>query len=282
VPADLNRDGRPDLVVATLAGLNVLLNAAPVPGAPGTVSSILPVSRAVPVNAPATVFATILNPSAVPFSNCDITPIPTLPGAFVFQTTDPGTNAPTGSPNLRVGIAAGGFQTFVLGFTPHAAFPPIDVDFAFACDGVIPANAIPSVNTLTLSASATPGPDIIALAASNPPGQLIAAPIGAFAVATANVGVAGDVTVGADTGGASLPLVLAWCQTDAGGNCQSPATSSPLPVFVAAGATPTFAIFATATGGISFDPAIHRIFFRIRNLANQVIGATSLAVSGGP
>ncbi len=283
VLADLNRDGRPDIVVATSIGLvNVLLNATPVPGAPGTVASILPVSRAVPVSVPATVFATILNPSGVPFSNCDITPIPTLPGTFLFQTTDPNTNAPTGSPNQRVGIAAGGSQTFVLAFTPQAAFPTLDVEFAFACDGVIPADAIASVNTLTLSATATPGPDIIALAASVTPGQLIANPGGAFAVATANVGVGGDVSVDADTGGATLPLVLAWCQTDAGGNCQSVVTSSPLPVFVPAGATPTFAIFGTATGAIAFDPALHRIFFRIRNLAGHVIGATSLAVSGGP
>jgi hypothetical protein len=53
-------------------------------------------------------------------------------------------------------------------------------------------------------------------------------------------------------------------------------------VFVPAGATPTFAIFATATGPIAFDPALHRIFFLVRNLAGQIIGATSLAVSGGP
>jgi len=124
VPADLNRDGRPDLVVATHVGLNVLLNATLVPGAPGTVASILPVSRAVPVSAPATVFATILNPSGTPFTNCDITPIPMLPATFLFQTTEQGTNVPTGTPNTRVGIPDGGSQTFVLAFTPHAAFPP--------------------------------------------------------------------------------------------------------------------------------------------------------------
>lgn len=53
-------------------------------------------------------------------------------------------------------------------------------------------------------------------------------------------------------------------------------------MFVAANATNTFAIFATATGPVAFDPALHRIFFLVRNLAGDTIGATSLAVSGGP
>jgi hypothetical protein len=34
--------------------------------------------------------------------------------------------------------------------------------------------------------------------------------------------------------------------------------------------------------GNGFDPALHRIFFRVLDLAGQVIGATSVAVSGGP
>ena len=284
VAADVNRDGRPDLIVATSLGLvNVLLDAMPV-AAPGTVASILPASRAVQVGGtPATVFATVINPSGAPFTRCDITPIATLPATFLFQTTDPATNAPTGTLNAPVSIGAGQLQTFLLAFTPQAPFPAIDVQFAFACDGVIPAAPIAGVNTLTLSARGGPGPDLIALAASATPGRLILFGAGAFAVATANVGTGADVTVSADTGGAVLPLVLAWCQTDPGsGGCLGPATSGPLPVFVGAGATPTFAIFATATGSIAFDPTLNRIFFRVRDQAGQVIGATSLAVDGGP
>ena len=59
-------------------------------------------------------------------------------------------------------------------------------------------------------------------------------------------------------------------------------TTSPLPVSVGAGATSTFGVFATVTGAIAFDPSTHRIFFRARDLAGQIIGATSLAVSGEP
>ena len=157
------------------------------------------------------------------------------------------------------------------------------MQFAFACDGVIPAAPISGVNTLTLSARGGPGPDLIALAASATPGRLILAGAGAFAVATANVGTGGDVTVSADTGSAVLPLALSWCQTDPGsGVCLGPATSAPLPATVGPGATPTFAVFASAAGSIPFDPSSNRVFFRVRDLAGQVIGATSLAVNGEP
>jgi hypothetical protein len=91
------------------------------------------------------------------------------------------------------------------------------------------------------------------------------------------------VTIEANTGGTTLPPALAWCRTDpVGGGCLGAPTSAPQPVTMAAGATPTFAIFATATGPIAFDPALHRVFFLVRNLAGHVIGATSLAVSGAP
>ena len=59
-------------------------------------------------------------------------------------------------------------------------------------------------------------------------------------------------------------------------------TSTPLPVVVQPGATPTFAIFAAVTGPVAFDPAVNRVFVRVRNRANEVIGATSVAVSGSP
>ena len=87
----------------------------------------------------------------------------------------------------------------------------------------------------------------------------------------------------ADTGGAGLPLALAWCQTNPGtGVCLGAPTSAPLEVGVGAGATPTFAIFAAAAGNVAFDPAVNRVFFRVLSLDGQVIGATSVAVSGGP
>ena len=281
-PVDLNRDGRPDLVGASGVGIvGVMLSNSIVP-LPSTVASILPASRAVSASGgvSATAFATVLNPTSTPFTGCDITPFASLPATFLFQTTDPGTNAPTGTPNTRVTIPANNFQTFVIAFTPTGPFPSTEVEFEFACDGVVPAFTIPGVNTMTLSATSTPGPDIIALAASALPGRVVLASAGAFAVATANVGAGGTVRVGADTGSASLPTTLSWCQTDPLlGTCLGSPSTQPFDLTIGAGATPTFAVFAAAGGPITFDPAANRIFFRISDLAGHVIGATSIAVS---
>ena len=132
----MNRDARPDAVVATgLGAVTVLLNETLTAALPTTVAAVLPASRAVGVGATAPAFATILNASASPFTGCDITPIATLPGTFLYQTTDRATNAPTGAPNTRVTIPAGDFQTFVIAFTASGAFPATEVEFAFACDG---------------------------------------------------------------------------------------------------------------------------------------------------
>jgi len=129
-PADLTRDGRPDLVNASGVGLvSVLLNATATP-LPATVASILPASRTVSAlgGVSATAFATVLNPTGTPFAGCDITPLATLPATFLFQATDPGTNAPSGAPNTRVGIGANGIQTFVIAFTPTGPFASTEGD----------------------------------------------------------------------------------------------------------------------------------------------------------
>ena len=92
------------------------------------------------------------------------------------------------------------------------------------------ATEIPGVNTFFLSASDTPVPDITALAASNPPGQVVLASTGVFAVATANIGVAGTVTGSADTGSASLPVTISVCETDpATSACVNPAVPTTAP-----------------------------------------------------
>jgi hypothetical protein len=45
-----------------------------------------------------------------------------------------------------------------------------------------------------------------------------------------------------------------------------------------AGATPTFAIFATASGQVPFDPANNRIFVIFSDAGGTVRGSTSVAV----
>jgi len=44
------------------------------------------------------------------------------------------------------------------------------------------------------------------------------------------------------------------------------------------GQTPTFAVFAQGTGNISFDPAHHRLFLRLKDASDVTRGSTSVAV----
>lgn len=100
--------------------------------------------------------------------------------------------------------------------------------------------------------------------------------VGAFAVATSNVGVGGLITVSANTGGAALPLVIALCQTNpATGACTSTIGPS-VTTLINAGATPTFAIFVAATGPIALDAANNRVFV-IFNAGSVTRGRTSVA-----
>jgi DNA-binding beta-propeller fold protein YncE len=247
-------------------------------------ASVLPASRSVQMGTAASAFATILNTGAAPLANCEIGQLtgPALSNmSFVFQTTDPATNQVVGSPNAPVSIPGNALQTFVFAFTPALpAFPPTDIQLAFQCAGAALAPIAIGLDTLLLSASATPVPDVIALAATAGNNGIVDIPgpgaRGAFAVATANVGAAGLMTVSADTGEADLPLALTVCQTDAAGLCQSeigPAVTAQID----AGQTSTFSVFATALDVFVFDPANHRVFLRVVDQTGVTRGATSVA-----
>src|SRR5262249_29103879 len=126
------------------------------------VAATLPSGRAVRVGSPVTAFATIINPGPADASACSIAPLTSLPAIFLFQTTDPQTNALVGVPNAPIDIPAGGVQTFLIAFAPNAAFGSTEVDLAFTCAEGAAARVIPGVNTLRLAASTSPGPDIVA------------------------------------------------------------------------------------------------------------------------
>lgn len=248
-----------------------------------TVASILPGSRSAVVNSPVTAFATMINAGSVALTGCGIAPIDSVPADFLYQTTDSTTNALIGTPNTPVGLGVGAAQSFVFAFTPTQAFAATDISFDFSCDDAGVATEIPGVNTFILSASASPVADIIALAASATPGQVVlSGGAGVFAVATANVGVAGTVQVSASTGGAVLPVTLSICQTDpVTSACTNPAvpTSTPFDVTIGAGETPTFGVFVSSATPIAFDPAVNRVFFEVRNQSGEVVASTSVAVS---
>ena len=254
-------------------------------GASSLFSAILPSSRSVQVGKSATAFATIINTGAAG-SNCGIVPLTAVPGNFTYQTTDPSTNALVGSPNTPVNIGGqNGSQSFVIAFTPEAPVEPTLVQVGFDCASTDAAASIPGVNTLLFSASTTPIPDIIALAASSDPGIVDLTPssgAGAFAVATVNIGSAATITASANTGSASLPLVINLCQTDpSSGQCIS-SLSPRVTTAVAANQTPTFGIFLNASGAIPFDPANHRIFVEFSDSQGIVRGSTSVAVRTSP
>lgn len=241
-------------------------------------ASVLPSGRSVLVGAPATAFATILNAGPGTALGCRIAPVPSLPTTFTYQTTDALTNALTGTPNTPANIPAGGGQSFVVALTPTGPIPPTEVLLSLACTNTAPAQTLVGVSTLFLVAAATPVPDPVALAATTSnDGILTLASAGAFAMATVNVGASALLTVTPDTGGASLPLTLSICQTDAGANCLAPPAPS-VTIQIDAAATPTFSIFALGTGPIPFLPGTNRIFVRFTDQGGVTRGATSVAV----
>ena len=253
---------------------------------PDIVASLLPTGRSVPVGNPATAFGTIINSGPANALGCGITPGTSVPAEFTYQTTDPATNALTGTADEPVDIPAGGAQTFVFAFTPTEAIPPTDVALTFDCDNSDPAPVFQGVNTLLLSASVDPVPDIIALAATPEDPGIVNIPgtggTGFFSVASVNVGVSASISVVADTGAADLPVVITLCETNpADGTCINPAMPGPEPVVtdIDANGTPTFAIFVTAAGdAVPFDPAGNRVFVSFEDGGSVVRGSTSVAL----
>ncbi len=248
------------------------------------VSAILPGSRSVQAGTSATAFATIVNASSdTAATNCLVQPASDVAGDFLFQATDPKTNGVIAPANTPMGIPAGQSQSFLIAIRPTQAFPPTDVAFSFTCSNAAAAATLPGIDTLLLSSSLAPVPDVIALAATVSNDGILDIPtaggrVGAFAVATFNVGAAGAVAAMADTGTATLPIALKLCQTNAAtGACLQP-PGTIVPLIINTNDTPTFAIFAAASDTVAFSPAVNRIFVRFKDPSGTVRGATSVAV----
>jgi hypothetical protein len=257
-------------------------NAAAPPPAP-LVAAILPESRSAVVGNPVTAFATIINTGASTASACSIAPVGNLPIDFLYQTTNPATNVLTGTANTPVDIAGNnGAQSFLIAVTPSAAFNPTQLPFTFGCGGVAAAPSETGLNTLLVSASTSPVPDIVALVATASNDGILHIPgasgSNAFAVATVNLGSARAITVSINTGGATLPLTLTLCQTDPSSSQCTSAIGATVTTTIAANATPTFAVFGTASGAIPFNPANSRIFVQFSDSTGAVRGETSVAV----
>jgi hypothetical protein len=261
-----------------------VVNCIPVSLPVSLVSAVLPESRSVQVNGTATAFATIINSStSTTATSCSIAPASGLPVNFTYQTTNPQTNAVTGTPNTPVNIAANGSQSFVIALMATAAIAPTDVEFNFSCTNTNAAAIVTGLNTLLFSASTTPTPDVVALAATLQNDGIVhvtkGSPMtGVFAVATVNLGSTDTITASTNTGQASLPITVNICQTDptSGACLQTPGPTAT--TTINANAEPTFGIFVTANGTVAFDPANSRIFVQFTDSTGAVRGETSVAV----
>jgi YVTN family beta-propeller protein len=266
-------------------GANTTVNASFVADTAGNltlVAAVLPLSRSVELGATPTAFATIINAGPDNASTCTIAPTTGIPASFLFQTTDPTTNAVTGTANTPVNISAGQAQSFVMAFTPTAAFPPTSVAFAFTCANAPSAAATNvGVDTLSVSASTTPVPDIVALAASGDPGYVDipgAAGTGVFAVAIVNLGIDATITAAANTGTTDLPVTLTICQTNpTSGACLAPPAPSAT-TDIQPNATPTFGIFVTGSAAVADSPGVNRVFVTFTDSGGTLRGETSVAV----
>jgi hypothetical protein len=246
------------------------------------VAAVLPLSRSVEIGNTATAFATIIDAGPDNASTCTIAPANSLPVSFLFQTTDPTTNALTGTANTPIDITAGQFQTFVIALTPSAASAPTNFAFTFTCANA-PNPAVPTVgiDTLELSVSTTPVPDVVALAASSDPGYVdIPGPTGTgvFAVATVNLGVDATITATANTGTANLPVTLLVCQTNPTSGACLAAPTPTVTTDIQPNATPTFGIFVTGSAAVPDSPGVNRAFVTFTDANGVLRGETSVAV----
>ena len=246
-------------------------------------AAVLPGSRSGVIGQPSTVFATMLNSGATPLTGCQVALPVSAPAGLTldYQTTNPTSNALTGSPDTPAAIPSNGSQTFLLTFQAASAFSAPGLALDFDCAGTAPAAVVTGVDTLDLTMSSSATADIIALAATATQNGIVEMPVGgagAFAVASANVGTAAPITVSADTGSATLPVVITLCQSNPStGQCLATPTPS-VSLTIAAGATPSFSVFVQATGAIPFAPATARVFLRFKDASGTVRGSTSVAI----
>jgi sugar lactone lactonase YvrE len=247
-------------------------------------AAVLPGTRAVQTGTLATVFATMVNSGAVDLAGCQVALGDLAVGGLRldYQTTDPATNAPTGTPNTPATIAAGTSQSFVLGFESSTAFAAPGMALDFSCTEAAPAPVVPGLDTIDLFYSTIAGADVVALSATATNDGTVHVPVGkagAFAVASVNLGAAAALTVTADTGGAELPVTLSLCQTNSStGQCLAPPAAA-VSLQDNAQATPTFSIFVAASEAVALSPATARVFVRFTDSGGNPRGSTSVAVT---
>jgi hypothetical protein len=251
------------------------------------VTSILPISRDGQVGGlTLTAFVSIINVGNTTAFKAGIGLASMVPATFHFQTTNPSTNAVTGTPDTGADIPPGQIQTYVIAIRPTAAFDPTQLQFNYGGPNSLPVAPIAGLNTLLASASVSPIPDIVALAGTINGNGIVdisgATGNGVFTVATVNLGAGGSITAQPGTG-PTTPAPFAFvCQTNpATAVCLNPPQPS-VTTTIGTNQTPTFAVFLVGNGTIPFNPAVNRVSLFFNDAQNVTRGATGVAVRTAP
>ena len=258
-------------------------------GATSIVSAVAPTARTTTPGVPVTGFATIINAGTVTAKTCSIQLPNSVPADFLYQTTDPATNKPNGTPNTPVDIPpvaskpAG--QTFYFAITPTAVFTQ-DIPLQFVCGNSDPAASVGGLNTFLLSSSNPAQTDMLSIAdTASKDGFVVVAGTtgtGQIAAASMDIAAAGTVTfTPTDTPVGqvprNLPLDLTICQTDAKAVCLATAGPS-VTVDVSKGQILFLSIFVKGRGqSVALNPAFNRVFL-VAMQGNNAVGEASVAV----
>lgn len=267
--------------------------------APATLSAaVLPSSRSVAYERTATAFATIVNGGQTAAENCAISLLNVIKVGFSYRTTDPNTNAPTGTVNTPVNIPAGQSQSFVITVRPEEEFfnAPIPfttepLEFLFSCS-TGQAIQLPGVNQLLFSSGSGQPADVISVAATTTNDGILflggPSASGAIGLAAVNIGTTDTLTVrrgshaapGAQTAG----LDFFVCQTMPGSanpsQCVSPPVRDSLTTAFDQNTVMTFTLIVRGTGSaVANDPARNRVFIEFVDGEGVVRGSTSVAVT---
>jgi hypothetical protein len=246
-------------------------------------AATLPASRSIQVGNTATAFATILNNAGVAATGCGIVPATLIPARFLFQTTDPTTNALTGTANSNVSIPAGKSQSFLIAFTANAPMTSANVALGFSCvsSDIVP--TIVGVNSLLMTFDANPVPDMIAVGLTPTNDGFShtggASGTGVFAIASANIGATGQLTARARLSDPTLPAVATVCQTNPSSGACMATPAATTSATIAQNQNSTWAAFIQASGMIASDPAANRVFFEFLDQGGVVRGSTSTAIT---
>jgi hypothetical protein len=243
-------------------------------------AATLPGSRSVAVGATATGFTTEINSSKGAAYGCRIEATGGLPVTFTYQTTN-ASNQLTGTPNTPATIPPGGAQNFLFAVTPSSPFPPSNVGLQYLCDNGGPAPST-AANEFELSSNTSPEADIVALVATPSGDGIVNIPastgIGFFSVASINLGASDQLTVTADTGDVILPVTLTICETNPTTSECLATLASSVTTQIDANATPTFAVFVSASAPVSFDPENNRAIVRFQDSSDIDRGSASVAI----